>query len=171
MAEEETPDDECRLGDVQITIVVVPGWIRARLTKFTAGARVRAGLASFGLIAAVAAGAVIAVSSSTGRAGRRVESGTLATRFAPRSNCARLTVVSTDGAYARIDLDRAGPCGTFGNQATLILHRLHGVWLREFEASSWTCPMRRLPQPVAIELRLCHSSRGATPPGAPDKGA
>jgi hypothetical protein len=159
MAKEEIPEDGSGLGEVQITVVVVPGRIRAALTNFRGGARVRAGLVFGGLIVAVAAGAVIAISSSGGRAGRPPGSEALATQFGLRSNCARVVVVSPDGAYARIDLDRAGPCGTFGNQVALILRRLHGVWVREFEASGWTCPMRRLPQPVAIELQLCGSNR------------
>lgn len=157
----ESPDDGSELGEVQITIVVVPGRVRATLNRLAGRARGRAGIVCGGLIVAVAAGAVIAFSSSGGRASRSLDSAALATQFGPRMNCARLTVVSPDGAYARIDLDRAGPCGMFGDQETLILHRVRGAWMREFEASSWTCPMSRLPQPVAIELRLCRSKRGA----------
>jgi hypothetical protein len=165
MAKEEIPDEGSGLGEVQITIVVVPGRVRATLTKFLAGARVRAGLVSGGVIVAVAAVVIIAVSSSSGRAGRPLGPDALATQFGLRLNCSRRTVVSPDGAYARIDLDHAGPCGTFGNQVTLVLHRLHGVWVREFEASRWTCPVRRLPQPVAIELQLCRSNGGASSTG------
>jgi hypothetical protein len=160
MAKEETPDDGSGLGEVQITVVVVRGRVRATLTKFLAGKRVRAGLVAGGLIAAVAAGAIIALSSSSRHASPPLGSDALATQFGLRSNCSRRTVVLPDGAYARIDLDHAGPCGTFGNQVTLVLHRLHGVWMREFEASRWTCPISRLPQPVAIELQLCRSNRG-----------
>jgi hypothetical protein len=162
MAKEEAPDDGSGLGEVQITIDVVPGRVRAALSKFLGGARVRVGLVCGGLIAAGAAGAIIAVSSSSGRVGRPLASDALATQFGLRSNCAHLAVVSPDGAYARIDLDRAGPCGMFGDQVTLILHRSHSVWVREFEASGWTCPMRRLPQLVAIALRLCRSNGRAT---------
>ncbi|MGN6169777.1 MAG: hypothetical protein ACTHQQ_16645, partial [Solirubrobacteraceae bacterium] len=56
---------------------------------------------------------------------------------------------------------------TFGNQRTLILHRVNGVWVREFEASSWTCPMSRLPQPIATALQLCRASRVAGATGRP----
>lgn len=165
MAKKETPDDGSGLGEVQITIVVVPGRIRAALTKFLGSTRVRAGLVAGGLIVAVAAGAIIAFSPNSGRAGRPLASEALATQFGLRLNCSRRTVVSPDGAYARIDLDHAGPCGTFGNQVTLVLHRLHGVWVREFEASRWTCPVKPLPQLVAIELQLCLSNRGASSSG------
>ena len=155
MGKDEIPDDGSGPGEVQITIVVVPGRARSTLTKLRVGARVRTGLVSGGVIAAVAAGAVIAVSAGGGRASRPPAPDALATQFGHRSNCARVTVTSSAGVYARVDLDRAGPCGTFANQGTLILHRLHGAWVREFEASSWRCPAGRLPQRIALELHLC----------------
>jgi hypothetical protein len=164
MAKEETPDVGLGLGEVHITIVVDPGRVRATLTKFLAGAR-RAAIACVGLIGAVAAGAIIAVSSSSGRAGRPRDSDALATQFGLRLNCARLTGVSPEGAYARVDLDRAGPCGMFGNQTTLIVHRPHGVWLRESEASSWTCPTVRPPHVAVIVLHPCRSNRAASSTG------
>jgi hypothetical protein len=168
MAKEETLDDGSGLEEVQVTIVVVPGRVRATLAKLVASARVRAGLVCVAVIAAVVAGAIIAALSlaSGGRAGRPLGSGALARQFGLRLNCSRRTVVSADGAYARIDLDHAGPCGTFGNQVTLVLHRLHGVWVRELEASSWRCPVRGVPQAVAIELQLCSSNRVASSTGA-----
>jgi hypothetical protein len=167
MAKQDISNDGSELQEVQITIVVVPGRVRTTLATFLARARVRAGLVFGGLLVAVAAAAIIAVASSSERASRPPGSDALATQFGLRLNCSRLTVVSPDGAYARIDLDHAGPCGTFGNQVTLILHRYHGVWVRKLEASSWTCPMRRLPQPVVIELQLCRSNRVATSTGDP----
>lgn len=163
MAKKGTPEDGSGPEEVRVTIVVEQGRVRAMLTKLLAGAPVRAGLASVGLIVAVVAGAII-VASSGGEGEARspgahsplqTASGVLTKQFGLRLNCARLTVILPDGAYARIDLDHSGPCGTFGNQVTLILHRSHGMWVREFEASSWTCPIRQLPRPVATELRLC----------------
>lgn len=171
MAKEETPDDRSGLEEVQITVVVVPGRIRATLTRFLPRARVRAGLVFGALAAVVTAVAIIVVSSSGGHASRPLDSDALTTEFGLRSNCARLTIVSPDGAYTRIDLDHSGPCGTFGNQVTLVLHRLHGVWVRKFEASSWTCPISSLPQPVAIELQLCRLNRGITLKATPDSMA
>ena len=167
MAEEEIPDHESELGEVQITVVVVPGRLRATLARLFGVRRVRAGFVCGGLVLTAAAMAgIIAVSLSSGRAGRALGPDALARQFAPRSNCSRRTVISPNGAYARVDLDHAGPCGTFGNQVTLVLHRSQGAWAREFEASRWTCPIRRLPQPVTIELQLCRSSGDAGSPGA-----
>jgi hypothetical protein len=161
MAKDQSPDDGSGLGEVHITVVVVPGRVRATLTGLLAGARVRAGLVSAGLVAAVVAGTILV--ASTGRDPRSsvtyspwpTDSNRLATQFGLRLNCARITVFSPDGAYARIDLDHTGPCATFGNRVTLILHRVHGIWMRELEASRWKCPMSRLPQPVASELGVC----------------
>jgi hypothetical protein len=165
MAKEETPDVGLGLGEVHVTIVAEPGRVRATLTKFLAGAGVRAAIAFVGLSGAAAAGAIVAVSSSSGRAGRPRDYDALATQFRLRLNCARLTGASPEDAYARIDLDRAGPCGMFGNRTKLIVHRPHGVWLRQSEASDWTCPTVRAPHVAVIALHLCRSNRAASSPG------
>lgn len=168
MAKKGIPDDGSGPQEVRVTIVVEPGRVRAMLSRLLPSARGRAGRASGGIIAAVVAGIIIVASLSTGREPR--SSGSYSPwpmdpdRFAMQ-NCARLTVFSPDGAYARIDLDHAGPCRTLGNQQTLILHRVDGVWVREFEASSWTCPVSQLPRPVATELQLCRSDHAATATG------
>lgn len=162
MSKTRSPEDGSGPEEVRVTIVVEPGRVRTALTKLQARAPLRGGLVSAGLIAAVMAGAIIVASLGGGRATgpsgvsppRPGGSDALATQFGLRS-CARLTAVLPDGTYARIDLDHSGPCGTFGNQVTLILHRVDGAWVREFEASSWTCPIRQLPKAVATELRLC----------------
>jgi hypothetical protein len=165
MAKKGIPDNGSGPQEVRVTIVVEPGRVRAMLSRLLASARGRVGRASGGVMAAVVAGTIIVAVSSTGREPRSSGSyspwPTDSDRLAMQ-NCARLTVFSPDGAYARIDLDHAGPCATFGNQVTLVLHRVDGVWRREFDASSWRCPMRRLPQPVATELQLCRSNRVAT---------
>lgn len=166
MAEEEIPDHESGLGEVQITVVVVHGRLRATLAKFLGVGRVGAGFVFGALVLGTAVAVIVAMSLSSGRAGRPLGPDALARQFAPRSNCSRRTVISPDGAYARVDLDHAGPCGTFGNQVTLVLHRSQRAWAREFEASRWTCPIRRLPQPVTIELQLCRSNGDASTPGA-----
>jgi hypothetical protein len=174
MAKKGASQDESGPEEVRVTIVVEPGRVRGALTKLRAGKPVRIGLASVGLIAAAVAGAIIFGSSSTG-AGTRASathsprptgSGALATQFGLRLKCSRLTVVLPDGAYARLDLDHSGPCGTFGNQVTLVLHRVDGTWVRAFEASSWTCPMRQLPRLVTTELRLCGRTVPPSPPVA-----
>jgi hypothetical protein len=170
MAKRRTPEDGSGPEVVRVTVIAEPGPVRAMVTRLLAGAPARVGLASGVLIAAVMTGAIIIALSGTERHTRPLaihsplpaDSGDLTKQFGLRLNCAHLTVVLPDGAYARIDLDRAGPCGTFGNQMTLILHRVHGTWVREFEASRWTCPISQLPQRVATGLRLC--GRTVVPP-------
>ncbi len=168
MAKAGIPDDRSGPEEVRVTIVVESGPVRTMLSRLLVSARGRARGAAAGVIAAVVAGTIVVASSSTGREPRSTGSyspwPTDSDRLAMQ-NCARLTVFSPDGAYARIDLDHAGPCATFGNQVMLILHRVDGVWVREFEASSWRCPMSRLPPPVATELQLCRSNRVATATG------
>lgn len=163
MAKNGTSEDGSGPEEVRVTIVVEPGRVRAVLTKLLAGGRVRAARVSVAVIAAVVAGTIIVASSSSGGEPRSsvtyspwpTDSNRLATRFGLLLNCARLTVFSPDGAYARIDLDNSGPCHRVGHQVTLVLHRVDGAWVREFEASSWTCPMSQLPRPVLTELGLC----------------
>jgi hypothetical protein len=162
MADRETRDDACEPRDVYITMVVEPGRMRAALARLGAGQRARAGLASVGLTAAVVSAVIIALSSSGG-GGRSLaaiqspaaNSRVMATRFGIRVSCPRLTIVSPDRAYGRVDFGLVPPCGTSGNHVTLIVHRVHDAWVPEFETSGWTCPMRSLPQRVVSELHLC----------------
>jgi hypothetical protein len=171
MAKERRNDDESGAGEVQITIDVVPGRSRAALRKLLADRRARTGLVRGGLVAAIAAGAIAVALSSGGRTGSAPDSGALATQFGLRSSCTRRTAASPDGAYARIDVDRSGPCGTFGYQVTLVLHRVHGTWVRDFEAATWRCPVKRIPQSVAIALRLCSpTSVSSRPAASPPRG-
>lgn len=125
MATEETPGERSGPGEVHITVVVVPGRLQAMLTKLRAGARVRTGLASVGVLAAVAASAIIGLSSSSGHATRPRDSNAMATQL--RS----------------------------GGQATSIMHRSDGGWVHEFEISNSTCPAARLPYRIAIGLHFC----------------
>lgn len=163
MTEKGSFEDGSGPEEVRVTIVVEPGRVRAVLTKLRARARVGAGLAVVGVIAAVVAGTIIVASSSTGRERRSpgtyspppTDSNAVLTRFGVRLNCPRFTLVSPDGTYARVDFEPTAPCGSYGNHVTLILHRIHGVWVRQFEATGWRCPMSRLPRPVATELGLC----------------
>jgi hypothetical protein len=165
MAKKGIPEDGSWPEEVRVMIVVEPGRVRAMLSRLLPSVRGRAGRVSGGVIAAVVAATIVVAWSSTGREHRSSASyspwPTDSDRLAMQ-NCARLTVFSPDGAYARVDLDHAGPCRTFGNQVMLILHRVDGSWVREFQASSWRCPMSRLPRPVATELQLCRSNRVAT---------
>ncbi|MGN6169047.1 MAG: hypothetical protein ACTHQQ_12890, partial [Solirubrobacteraceae bacterium] len=101
-----TPKDGSGPEEVRVTIVVEQGRVRAMFTKLPTGARVRAGLAALGLIAALVAGLVIVASLGGGGAPspgshslRLADSNALATQFGLRLNCARLTVVVPDGAY------------------------------------------------------------------------
>jgi hypothetical protein len=93
MAKRETPDHESGLGDIDITVVVVPGRLQVILAKLRPSARVRVGLASVAVLAAVAAGAIIAVSSSSGGASRPLETDAMSTHT--------LTLHRSYGAWLR----------------------------------------------------------------------
>lgn len=178
MAKEETYDGGPELGEVHVTIEVVRGPGHPALTKLLAATWVRVGLAFLGLVAAVAAGTMIVAGPGTppSRAAGRspglqspqlADPDAVATPFGIRVHCLRLTVVSPGGKYARVDFERATPCGTYGNYVTLILHRVHGTWVREFEATGWRCPTTWLPPSVLAGLRICREPVTPARPLAP----
>jgi hypothetical protein len=167
MAEEKTHDGGLGLAEVDVTIEVVPGPAQPILRKPLAGTWVRVGFAFVGLVAAVAAGVIIAASPGTGpsRAAGHAPGipvpqsaglGGVVTRFGVRSHCVRRAVVSPDGTYALVDFERATACGTAGNHVTIILRRERGAWVPKFDATGWRCPRNLLPPPVLAELQLCH---------------
>jgi hypothetical protein len=164
MADAQTPHGQSGLGEVEITVVVVPGRFRATLSRLPAGARIRTGLAAVALIAAVSVGAILALSSSSAPPERRLDPGALASQLGLRLDCGQLTILSPGGGSVHVTLDHARPCGPVANQVIVITPRVHGVWLRESGAPSSSCPPGRLPHRVAIELHFCDPARtrGAT---------
>jgi hypothetical protein len=113
---------------------------------------------------AVAAAIAIVVASSGSVPIRAADA--LAARFGIRLPCARLTMISADGNYARVDFDRFRPCGTYGNYGTIVLRRVHRHWIREFEASGQTCRMSLVAPLVLVELKLCSPAIAQPPPGS-----
>jgi hypothetical protein len=165
MTKETTPG-ELELGEVQVTIEVVREPVHYALAKLFAGRWVRALVAVAGLAAGVAVGVMIidspgsGLSRGAGRShqlpsGQPVNAEAVAAPFGIRSHCVRQAIVSRDGTFARVDFDRATACGTAGNHVTLILRRVRGAWVAEFDATGWSCPSKALPQQVLAELQLC----------------
>lgn len=162
----KTTSAEFGLGEVHVTIEVVPQPVLGRRAKLFAGRWVRALVAVAGLAGGVAAGMLLVDSSGSdlGRgAGRSLEIASrqpvnaagIVTRFGVHSHCVRQAIVSGDGTFARVDFDRSTACGTAGNHVTLILRRVGGAWVAAFDASGWRCPSTALPQRVLAGLRLC----------------
>ena len=159
------PEDRSGPEEVRVTIVVEQGRVEDRARQVRQrGAPVRAGLVSAGLDRRRCGGSnhrcvvgwrrrsqvigrFLAVAGGFRRFGDAVRP---SIELRTSSRLSYLTA-HTPGSISIIPV----LCGTFGNQVTLILHRVDGVWVREFEASSCTCPIRQLPEAVATELRLC----------------
>jgi hypothetical protein len=176
----KTTSGEFGLGEVHVTIEVVPQPGQRGGGKRFAGRWVRALVAVAALAGAVAIDALIVDSSGSGLvpgplivdssgsrllpgAGRSPEiasrrpvtvAGT-GTRFGIHSHCVRQAIVSPDRTFARVDFDRATACGAAGTHVTLILRRVGGAWVAAFDATGWRCPSTALPQRVLAELRLC----------------
>jgi hypothetical protein len=120
------------------------------------------------MIAMVAALAVAAVLASGG--GRRVHAAAAArpvqSSVVPGAAglglaCPRVVVFAP--GFARVDVDRFSPCGTYGNYVTIVLRRVRGSWVRAFEMSAWTCLSHPLPRLVLTELGLCLRGQDHTP--------
>jgi hypothetical protein len=168
MAKEETDYGGSELGQVQVTVIVTSRPSCHPIKELLAGTGVRVGLVLLGLLAAGAAAAIVAVSQSaqpSHAAGRSPGNQSpqlvalygVGTPFEIPLHCLRLTLVSRDGSYVRADYG-TGRCGTYGNYMTVVWHRIHGVWVREFEATGWKCPTTWLPPRVLAELQLCSES-------------
>jgi hypothetical protein len=153
------------VGDVQVTIVVTPGPVHAKVATLSARRSARVGLVVV-VLAAVAAGGLIIASASSGPA--RVERRTstpsspqspsqegVAAQFAVQSHCMRRALFSRDGTFARVDFDRSPVCGAAGNHVTLIFRRVRRAWIAEFDATGGMCPANALPPAVLAELHLC----------------
>lgn len=184
MAIEEFDYGGSELGEVQVTVVVTPLPGRRRVKTFPAQTRIRVGLVLLGLLAAGAAAAIIAVphsapSSHGPSRSTSSQSSTFTNLYGVRTpfeipmHCLRLTLISPDGTYARADYDHAGQCGTYGNYITIVWHRVHGAWVRAFDASSRECPTTSLPPRVLAELQLCPAiatpARPVARPRAPSR--
>lgn len=180
MAEHDGPSGGAELGEARVTVVVLPSADRAPLSKLLGGRGVRVALAFAALIAVSAAGAIIVAARGTRTlraAGRSTgieslqfgDADAVATRFGIRVRCPRLAIVSPDGTYARVDFDHDVPCGTFGNYSTIILRRVRGVWVREFEATGLRCPRNWLAPSVLAELELCPQPVAQSRRAAPRK--
>jgi hypothetical protein len=167
----ERPDDSfiaSGLSDVEITIEVEPGRGRTRLAQALTRSRSRLALVLVGVSSAGVAGVILSGGSGTIPHPTRVvlaaptveatpsadQIGTIRP-FGIRAHCVRRTIVSPNGEYARVDFERATTCGTAGNHVTLILHRVRGVWVAEFDATGWRCRSGLVPGRILAQLNLC----------------
>ena len=66
-----------------------------------------------------------------------------------------ITILATDQAYARADLNHLRPCGRFTGYSTAIFHRVMGAWRPVLDAAGYVCPVASLPVNVQTELGVC----------------
>lgn len=152
MPNETAPEHGAEIGSVRVTIATASGPGRPPPTR-------RMGVPVLAMLAMVAALAVAAVVSPGG--GRRVQAREVARAVQSAGavgfglRCPRLVVFAPGGGFARVDVDRFSPCGTYGNYVTIVLRRVRGAWVRALEMSAWTCRSHPLPRAVLTELGLC----------------
>ncbi len=152
MPDETAPEHGADIGSVRVTIATASGPGRPPPAR-----RVR--MPVLAMIVMVGALAVAAVVAPGG--GRREQARNVA-RPVPSAGafglgvaCPRLVVFASRDGFARVDVDRFRPCGTYGNYVTIVFRRVGGTWIRALEMSAWTCRSRPLPRPVLTELGLC----------------
>jgi hypothetical protein len=69
--------------------------------------------------------------------------------------CLSVTIAPHDPRFARADFDHIVPCGSYTGYTTAIFGRVHGAWVPLLEATSFSCPVRSLPEQVQVELGVC----------------
>jgi hypothetical protein len=69
--------------------------------------------------------------------------------------CLSVTIAGQDAGYARVDFNRAAPCGRYDGYATALFHRVDGSWRRVIDALGYSCPVAEVPRPVQAELAVC----------------
>lgn len=73
------------------------------------------------------------------------------------SRCLRVTIASSDHAFARADFDHGSLCGRYTGDPTAIFHVVDGAWRPVLEAVSYPCPAESIPSAVQRELDVCPS--------------
>jgi hypothetical protein len=111
------------------------------------------------VMAAVGALLVATLASSSARrtdprAGER-ERARVAAAYGYPSGCLRVTIASSNHAFARADFNHANPCGRYAGDPTAIFHLVGGAWRPVLEAVSYRCPATGIPAAVQRELEVC----------------
>ena len=73
------------------------------------------------------------------------------------TRCLRVTIASSDHAFARADFDHGSPCGRYTGDPTAIFHVVDGAWRPVLEAVTYPCPAVGIPSAVQRELEVCPS--------------
>jgi hypothetical protein len=158
-------------SEVRITVVQDPRdrglWSRLRVRR--GDGRVPRRAYGVGLVAAAVTAAVAAI-VFTGSVGggaigvhglnaRRDQGGatSVAEAYGYPTRCLRVTIASSDHAFARADFDHGSPCGRYTGDPTAIFHVVDGAWRPVLEAVTYPCPAEGIPAAVQRELEVCPS--------------
>jgi hypothetical protein len=158
-------------SEVRITVVQDPRdrglWSRLRVRR--GDGRVPRRTYGMALVAA-AVTAAVAVIVSTGSVGggatgvqglnpRWDQGGStgVAAAYGYPTRCLRVTIASSDHAFARADFDHGSLCGRYTGDPTAIFHVVDGAWRPVLEAVTYPCPAEGIPSAVQRELDVCPS--------------
>lgn len=158
-------------SEVRITVVQDPSdlglWSRLRAKRGDGRVPRRAYRMAVAATAVIAAVAVIVwtVSLGGGATGphelntRRDHGGAtgVAAAYGYPTRCLRVTIASSDHAFARADFDHGSACGRYTGDPTAIFHVVDGAWRPVLEAVTYPCPAVGIPSAVQRELEVCPS--------------
>lgn len=82
----------------------------------------------------------------------------MAAAYGYPARCVRVTIASSDHAFARADFNHGSPCGRFAGDPTAIFHVVDGAWRPVLEAVTYPCPAVGIPSAVQRELEVCPSA-------------
>ena len=127
-------------------------WIRLSRRPYFATAALAMAAAVAALVAATS------MNSSPRRTDPRAAEGGprgVAAAYGYPSRCLRVTIASSDHAFARADFNHGDLCGRYAGDPTAIFHVVDGAWRPVLEAVTYPCPAAGIPAAVQRELGVC----------------
>jgi hypothetical protein len=111
-------------------------------------------LASVVILAAAAA--LTATSATASRKPRATEKAAIAQAMKTPRRCMRIRVATVRKGWAsatlRVPLKQS--CMPYAADGIAVLHRRDDVWRMRFAGSSWSCPIKGVPEAVRKDLKL-----------------
>ena len=81
-----------------------------------------------------------------------------------QARCQIVTLSTVNPAYAALawPAKLSVPCAKIAANGLIVERRTRTSWLLAATGSSFQCPVKSVPPPVARDLAICHSPKGVT---------
>jgi hypothetical protein len=105
-------------------------------------------------VLAVAGGALVPVALAS-RAPTAPERAALAQALRVPRRCLRMRVATVRPGWATVAFKRVtGNCARYAADGVTVFRRIDDVWHMRFAGSSWSCPIKGVPEVVRKDLKL-----------------